>query len=831
MTDHPDTCKCCARKTDRTPGLVENRPGLAAIEYRVGTHPDFLASMIGDLNDPQRPTLGRLSTRDSDDFTMALLDAWAVTGDVLTFYNERLANESYLRTARERLSLQELGQLIGYQLRPGAAAETYLAFAVESAPEIPAAIASEPGSAPAVVPAEITLGERLRIQSIPGPDEKPQTFETVEEIVARPEWNAIPASTTLPSTPVFGDTVTWLAGASVNVKAGDILLLAGTDIVGERWDVRTITEVVRDQDNDRTEIRWTTGLGSQDPFKNPATDPRAYILRKRVGVFGANAPSWDAMSAEFKTEYPGTGSEWPNFRITPSTTASAVDLDGSHPDVVVGSYVVLAKGNNRELFVVSNVEELSRAEFATSGKVTRATLVQGENFASFDDEPRETVVFAVSEEVELTRAPDLSDVDNDSVTVDLDTEGLIEGRTLLLTGETTAGDSQTEIVSLAAATLGDPSTLTLEEPLQHTYVRDTVIIHANVALATHGETVDEVLGSGDATSPFQSFGLAHEPLTYVQSTDPSGVATSLEVRVNDVLWSEEPTAFASESDERIYVVRTDPDEVTTVRFGDGAQGSRLPSGSLNVRARYRKGLGREGNVGVNALSQLIDRPLGAKGVTNPLAAAGGVDPEAETEARTSMPLNVRTLGRAVSLLDFADFARAFTGVVKAKATVLPIVGVRTIVVTVAFDPTSGSETSERLATLRGALRQYGDPNVEVEVVDYRPQPFRLALKVAVDPLYESAPVLDQVETALQTTFGFDQRGLEEPLHLSEIVAAAHTVAGVDAVDIDSLYLGVAGGLNNRLLPLRPAVTSTGAALGVGLISIDVLPFDSIGELL
>ena len=103
MTDHPDTCKCCARKTDRTPGLVENRPGLAAIEYRVGTHPDFLASMIGDLNDPQRPTLGRLSTRDSDDFTMALLDAWAVTGDVLTFYNERLANESYLRTARERL--------------------------------------------------------------------------------------------------------------------------------------------------------------------------------------------------------------------------------------------------------------------------------------------------------------------------------------------------------------------------------------------------------------------------------------------------------------------------------------------------------------------------------------------------------------------------------------------------------------------------------------------------------------------------------------------------------------------------------------------------------
>src|SRR4029079_9804547 len=67
-------------------------------------------------------------TRGSDDFTIALLDAWAVAADVLTFYNERLAQESYLRTARERISLQELGRLIGYRLRPGAAAQTALGF-------------------------------------------------------------------------------------------------------------------------------------------------------------------------------------------------------------------------------------------------------------------------------------------------------------------------------------------------------------------------------------------------------------------------------------------------------------------------------------------------------------------------------------------------------------------------------------------------------------------------------------------------------------------------------------------------------------------------------
>ena len=183
-------CGCCSGVTQRTPLEVENRPGLSAIAYRVGVHSDFFASMIAGLTDADRPRLADLGTRDHDDFSIALLDAWAVTADVLAFYNERLANESYLRTARERTSLQELGRLIGYRLRPGVAAETYLAFALEPPPDVPAAATKDPGSAPPVTPATVTLEEGLRVQSIPGPGEKPQTFETVEEVEARPEWNA-----------------------------------------------------------------------------------------------------------------------------------------------------------------------------------------------------------------------------------------------------------------------------------------------------------------------------------------------------------------------------------------------------------------------------------------------------------------------------------------------------------------------------------------------------------------------------------------------------------------------------------------------------------------
>src|SRR5215211_3785188 len=93
------TCGCCAGTRVETPAEVTNRPGLGAVGYRVGTHSQFKRSMLAKLSDSKRPALLSLRTRDDDDFTVALIDAWAVVADVLTFYQERIANESYLRTA------------------------------------------------------------------------------------------------------------------------------------------------------------------------------------------------------------------------------------------------------------------------------------------------------------------------------------------------------------------------------------------------------------------------------------------------------------------------------------------------------------------------------------------------------------------------------------------------------------------------------------------------------------------------------------------------------------------------------------------------------------
>src|SRR5258707_3091489 len=137
-------CGCCASSEQLPPLPLFNRPGMAALAYRVGTHASFLETMLarlsslalsgvdaqGNKTEEIYPLKG-LTTRDPADPSIALLDAWAMVADVLTFYQERIANEGYLRTALERRSILELARMGGYTLRPGLAASVYLAYTLE----------------------------------------------------------------------------------------------------------------------------------------------------------------------------------------------------------------------------------------------------------------------------------------------------------------------------------------------------------------------------------------------------------------------------------------------------------------------------------------------------------------------------------------------------------------------------------------------------------------------------------------------------------------------------------------------------------------------------
>ena len=537
-------------------------------------------------------------------------------------------------------------------------------------------------------------------------------------------------------------------------------------------------------------------------------------MRKRLSVFGHNAPDQRRVIST------ATG-DW-TFALTgASPVGNWIDLDGSQPDVVPDSLVLIAQPSvESQLRKVEEVVELSRADYGISGKVTRIKVAGATDLSAFGGLARTTTVYGASEPLALAELPDFSAVCGDEVDVTLDVSDMAPGRALIVRG--TIADSADENAEAVVVKEVLGQTIVLEDALAQSYERKTVVVHGNVAAATHGETVHQLLGSGRASEPFQRFTLAHAPLTYVQSTgDPTGADAALEVRVNDVRWDQVPTLFGARKGDRSYVLRTDEKGADYVQFGDGERGARLPSGSNNVRALYRKGIGAGGNVKPGALAQLLDRPLGVKGVSNPIAASGGVDPEPEEDARESIPLGVRTLGRAVSLLDYEDFARAFTGVAKANAAVLTLRAGRTIVVTVAF------EGGDRIDDLTDALKTYGDPLVQVRVLPATSESFRVGLTVAVDEAYETDAVLTGVESALRTAYSFDARALAEPVFASDVVSVAHTVSGVLGIDLDLLYKGGTPGPADRLLAQRAAVGPDGTAIAAGLLELHADPLDEL----
>ncbi|MEP7100934.1 MAG: putative baseplate assembly protein, partial [Burkholderiales bacterium] len=656
-------CDCCAGVATRTPVAPANRSGLSAIDYRIGDYARFKQSMLAGLSSASFPQLAGLRTRDADDYTLGLIDAVACAADVLTFYQERVANESYLRTATERVSLQEMARLIGYRLRPGVAAETWLAFALETPRVAPAGLPPEPGAFVTGIPTALTLAAGLKVQSVPGPGEKPQTFETVEAIDARPEWNAVRPWLSQKRAPGFGATETWLAGLRNNLKAGDALVFVGAEFDAKpasnnNWDFRLISSVELEPAFDRTHVRWQRGLGSVTPHSDPPVAPKVFALRKRAAVFGNNAPLWRSMNNEFKTNYaagtgsPADGPDWPAFTISPlaaSASGGHIDLDGVLGEVTTGSYAVLAKGEfNRgaatggyvELYKVTSTTEVSRGAFAISGKVSSLGL-SGQNLdAQFFKFVRETSVYTQSEELALTAYPVTSAVSGDQLPLAVAADGLQAQRRLIVNG-LRASDGQptvheTTIVSLSAT--ADGVMLTIAPPLPAALQRDTVVVHANVALATHGETVAQILGAGDASRSFQRFELKRPPLTYRSAGNETGAKSELHVRIGDVEWTERPTLYGAAPNDRVYALNTDEQGRLFVSFGDGARGARLSSGVNNVRASYRQGLGQDGNVRPDQLTQLVTRPLGLKSVSNPVAAQGGTDAEPADQARRTMPL-------------------------------------------------------------------------------------------------------------------------------------------------------------------------------------------------
>jgi hypothetical protein len=428
---------------------------------------------------------------------------------------------------------------------------------------------------------------------------------------------------------------------------------------------------------------------------------------------------------------------------------------------------------------------------------------------------RNTIVYAQSEPLALAGEPLDADVAGDTVDLPEVLEGLEAGRWLIVSGERTdvagvSGVTASELVMLAgvsqgtdvvfgasdvSADLGKLHTrLKFAEPLAYSYNAATVTIYGNVANATHGQTVGEVLGDGDGSVAFQSLALRQAPLTFVSAPTSEGAASTLVTRVNDIAWHETDSLAAAGPRERLFVTHNDEDDKTTLVFGNGIHGARLPTGVANVKATYRYGIGKVGNVKANQISQLATHPLGLQGVINPMAASGGADRDDAEAGRSNAPLALMALDRLVSVRDYADFARTYAGIGKTSACRLSDGRRQLVHLTVAgVDDIPILQTSDLYRNLVASLEAFGDPHLPIQVCTRKVRLLVLSVAVALLPDYAFESVEPKIRSTLLEHFGFATRDLGQSAFLSEAIAVVHRVEGVayadfkvfDSIDEDS----------------------------------------------
>jgi hypothetical protein len=928
----------------------ENLPGKISINYRLGDHPIFLRHMLNQLptrmikgkkingtDEPDRWPLARIFTGDSEDPTVALLDACAVVADVITFYQERIANEAFLRTATERRSVLELARSVSYELKPGVSASTYVVFTVDDT--------VDKGKT-------VKIPKGTKIQSIPPPDKLPQTFETTEDLEASADLNVLRPQRTEPAKLKIDDKKILLKGTSTGLKPGDYILLVGDERkknpFSERWDFRQVSSVTPDPDKGTTVVEWQDGLGWRSPYGKHVIMPSeentsCYALRQRAALFGYNAPDWRAMPEVVKDAYLASGTDkekpdikesvqWPGFdllslcptknnsikkglrgeyfrsekysglleynpvvsslphTITKKDVKSArltgliktyegainaeykfsintpenaklwinntlvvnkskgredngsikldpekyyfitlkchageglesidlqwtppnkkecpilkdhlynyhafpIYLDASYPQILADSWLVMSIPGYQELYRVDSVAEDSQANFTMSAKTTCVSLI-GENICLYNNRIRETAVYAVSDELEIADVP-IDDVISDK-TIELDriVDGLGPGKVLVISekdGE--KGQPKSEQIELQEVknpeegnTIEGGTILTLKSPLLNSYKPDNMVIYANAVKVTHGETINEVLGSGDGSVTYQKFTLKKPPLTYISSKN--GALSTLEVRVNDILWNESPALYSKDEKSQNYMVRIDNDSKATITFGDGKQGARLPTGVENITATYRSGIGEDGQVDAGTLTILQSRPLGIKEVTNPLPGTGAEDPEKLEMARLNVPKEALTMGRIVSLQDFEDYARAYPGIGKAQAVSIWTGSMNVVCITIASAFSEPVEHNSTLfSDLSGSIDRVRDPIQEVRIETYKPVFFDVEALLKIDPVYKSDLVKESVKKALRDAFSFDRRTFGQGVTEAELVNVIQAVPGIIAAKLDKI---------------------------------------------
>jgi hypothetical protein len=238
-----------------------------------------------------------------------------------------------------------------------------------------------------------------------------------------------------------------------------------------------------------------------------------------------------------------------------------------------------------------------------------------------------------------------------------------------------------------------------------------------------------------------------------------------------VVWQVQADLLDSHADDRHFVVEINDNRQVQLRFGDNELG-RAPKPGTRFKARYRIGNGPVGNVGAEAINRLVFRDKFNSAVTqvrNPFPAQGGTSPEALAEARLLAPHAFRdSLQRAITADDYAQIVlRDFADKVQKASATLRWTG-SWYEVMVAVDPYAASgHCPQLLCGIDRQLRRYRRIGHDVQVVLARYVALHLEIKACILPGYLQAHVkAELMDVFSNRLLANGQRGFFHPDNLS-----------------------------------------------------------------
>ncbi|HEY5880203.1 MAG TPA: hypothetical protein VIU11_14935 [Nakamurella sp.] len=785
----------------------------ARLEYLPLEFADLLA-LQEDLADTRlgRPPAAPDDGGEEADVTRTFMELSALVGHVLSVYQRQQAAEAFIGTAQAPSSLVRHARRLAYDPDPGLAASGHVVlFAKENVSG--------------------TVAAGLALASVPLGESKAEDFQTRDDVLVDAALNELVPRRAQRAV-VIADTARELRvqGVGHRVQAGDRVAL-----VGQHWRGFIVAQAIEDGAGQVTIVTLDRAVGAVIDVAAASDPPLLLAHPERIlRPFGVAADPALFPPASIKG---ATGTEpatfpkyWYEVQRADGGGYDAADIYLSEQvaDPLIGGYLLRATGGTlavlkvtaenvaavtlrRQVEVQFTTQTVKLTPIAGGGFTTTLIPATGKLIVAGHFSATGTAIRVVDQDGApspraaqpipaewlagwATEMPLAATAPNPSaVTQPLELTGLLPaltpGRPVVFRNR--AGTAA-QVIAIRRAELNadeavtriwwDPVTPTPEAGWR----LDDVTILGNVARVSHGRTVSQTLGGSDGVSAFQSFVLGQSPLTVLPGV--AGGEPELEVRVDDVRWDRVVDFASSGPDDRHYRSVTDEIFVTTVVFGDGRTGAVPPSGSKNISATYRVGLGSVGNVESPRLSRLKRAHPLLDRVLNVTSISGGTEPADPAAVRTQATRWIRTFDRAVSVSDLADLALTMPGIARAAARWDPIRGAVLVVATAA------GEAPPDLAVVRAFLDARRDATLRLELDGPHPREVYLGVEVDPDPAFLVEVVKDGVRQALHGDrpdapglFTFPARGLGQPGYLSEVYARVESVTGVVGGTVTGFY--------------------------------------------